>query len=68
MLGRYPEATNDIISIGVGTKEERLTGLRVSQDGDVTFYGGEVLVVNDNGERVPVFIEGTDKMKKIYLK
>jgi len=68
MLGRYPEATNDIFAIGTGTKEERLTGLRVSQDGDVTFYGGEVLVVNDNGERVPIFIEGTDKMKKIYLK
>jgi len=68
MLGRYPETTNDIFAIGTGTKEERLTGLRVSQDGDVTFYGGEVLVVNDNGERVPVFIEGTDKMKKIYLK
>ena len=67
-LGKYPEISNDIIAIGVGTKDERLTGLRVSQDGDVSFYGGEVLVVNDNGERVPMFIEGVDKLKKIYLK
>jgi len=67
-IGSYPETTNDKIAIGIGSKEERLTGLRVTTEGDITFYNGEVYIVNTDGERVPVTIDSDNKIKKIYLK
>jgi len=67
-LGSYPEITDDKIAIGVGTENERVTGLRVDSEGDLTLYGGEVYIINTSGERVPVTIESNEKVKKIYLK
>ena len=67
-LGSYPEITDDKIAIGVGTENERVTGLRVDSEGDLTLYGGEVYIINTSGERVPVTIESNEKIKKIYLK
>tara|TARA_Y100000593_G_scaffold94734_1_gene195487 strand:- start:4569 stop:7463 length:2895 start_codon:yes stop_codon:yes gene_type:complete len=68
MFGSYPEISNDIFAIGVGNENERITGLRADADGNVTIYGGEIYTINNNGERVPVYTEGSDKIRKIYLK
>lgn len=68
MMGSFPEITDDIVAIGVGTKSERITGLRMTADGDVTIYGGEIYILNGEGNMIPVTIEPNGKVKKIYLK
>jgi hypothetical protein len=68
MMGSYPEITDDIVAIGVGSETERVTGLRMTSDGDVTIYGGEIYILDGSGEKIPVTIEPNGKIKKIYLK
>lgn len=69
MLGSYPVVDDSIFAIGIGANEDdRITGFRSDEDGNVTLYDGGVFILNDQGESVQVTMESGGKIRKVYLK
>jgi len=68
MLGRFPKTNDDIFAVGVGVNDrDRVSGIRSDKDGNVTFYGGGVYILDSDGKRVQVTIQSGGKERPIHL-
>ena len=74
VMGKYADInTTDILRIGAGTSDtDRVTAMRIDEDGNASFYGGEIYIIDSNGSKIPVTIESetdgdTQKSRTLYL-
>lgn len=68
VMGAYPVTNStDILNIGAGTPQERLSAYRITEDGIPKTFGGEMSVMID-GVIVPLLATINGEEQKVYLK